>query len=48
MIAELQDLYPEYAAALTGIMFSVIAILELIGPIAVHFALRKVREDNIR
>lgn len=48
MMADLQMLYPEFAAGLTGIIFSAIAVLELIGPIAVHLALRKVREDNLR
>jgi Kef-type K+ transport system membrane component KefB len=48
MLADLQQLYPEFAVGLTGIVFSALAILELIGPIVVHLALRKVREDNIR
>jgi Kef-type K+ transport system membrane component KefB len=48
LMAELQTLYPEFAAALAGIMFSAMAVLELLGPIVVHVALRKVREDNIR
>ncbi|MCM5570829.1 cation:proton antiporter [Burkholderiaceae bacterium FT117] len=47
MMADLQQLYPEFAAGLTGVMFSAIAVLELIGPIAVHLALRKARESNI-
>ncbi|MCC7058795.1 MAG: cation:proton antiporter [Burkholderiaceae bacterium] len=48
MMADLQGLYPQFAAELTGIVFSVIAVLELIGPIAVQAALRYVNEDNIR
>lgn len=48
LMAELQMLYPGFAAALAGTMFSAMAVLELVGPIVVHVALRKVREDNIR
>lgn len=48
MMADLQNLYPEFAALLTGIVFSAIAVLELIGPIAVQAALRYVDEANIR
>lgn len=48
LMVELQTLYPEFAWQLTGIVFSAIAILELIGPIVVHAALRYVHEDNIR
>jgi Kef-type K+ transport system membrane component KefB len=47
LMAELQMLYPDFAAALAGAMFSAMAVLELLGPIVVHVALRKVREDNI-
>ncbi len=47
MMTELQILYPEFASHLTGIVFSAIAFLELIGPIAVHFALRWVHEETI-
>ncbi len=48
LMVELQTLYPEFAWQLTGIVFSAIAILELIGPIVVHAALRSVHEDHIR
>ena len=48
LLADLQSLYPHFAATLTHMIFSAIAILELAGPIAVHYALRMVREDNIR
>jgi Kef-type K+ transport system membrane component KefB len=48
LMADLQNLYPDFAASLAGIMFSAIAILELVGPILVHGALRKVREENVR
>ena len=51
LMADLQNLYPEFAATLTGIVFSAIAILELVGPIIVHVALREAREvheENIR
>ncbi len=48
MMVELQNLYPEFASHLTAVVFSAIAFLELIGPIAVHLALRWVHEENIR
>ncbi len=48
MMTELQYLYPEFASHLTAIVFSAIAFLELIGPIAVHLALRWVHEENVR
>jgi Kef-type K+ transport system membrane component KefB len=48
LMADLQLLYPDFAAELAGMVFSAIAILELVGPIVVHVALRKVREDNLR
>ncbi len=48
LIVELQNLYPGFASQLTAIVFSAIAVLELVGPIAVHAALRYVHEDNIR
>ena len=48
LLADLQSLYPHFAATLTHMLFAAIAILELAGPIAVHYALRMVREDNIR
>ncbi len=48
MMTELQNLYPEFASHLTAIVFSAIAFLELIGPIAVHLALRWVHEENVR
>lgn len=47
MMSELQNLYPEFASNLTATVFSAIAFLELIGPIAVHLALRWVHEENI-
>jgi len=48
MMADLQAVYPEFAAQLTGIVFSAVAVLELLGPIAVQAALRYVNEDKIR
>ncbi|HEY0877950.1 MAG TPA: cation:proton antiporter [Zeimonas sp.] len=48
MMTELQNLYPEFASHLAAVVFSAIAFLELIGPIAVHLALRWVHEENIR
>ncbi|MBW7924076.1 MAG: cation:proton antiporter [Burkholderiaceae bacterium] len=48
MMVELQNLYPEFASQLTAVVFSAIAFLELIGPIAVHLALRWVHEENLR
>ncbi|MBN9429754.1 MAG: cation:proton antiporter [Burkholderiales bacterium] len=48
LMADLQNLYPDFAASLTGIVFSAVAVLELIGPIAVQLALRWTREDHSR
>ncbi len=48
LMSDLQGLYPEFAAQPAGIVFSAVAVLELIGPIAVQAALRYVNEDNIR
>ncbi|MGD9942394.1 MAG: cation:proton antiporter [Burkholderiaceae bacterium] len=48
LMADLQHLYPDFAASLTGIVFSAVAVLELIGPIAVQMALRFAREDHTR
>ena len=48
LTADLQAVYPEFATQLTGIVFSAVAVLELLGPIAVQAALRYVNEDNIR
>ncbi|MDT3678336.1 MAG: cation:proton antiporter [Burkholderiaceae bacterium] len=48
MMVELQNLYPDFASHLTAVVFSAIAFLELIGPIAVHLALRWVNEENVR
>ncbi|MCD6679302.1 MAG: cation:proton antiporter [Burkholderiaceae bacterium] len=48
MMVELQNLYPSFASHLTAVVFSAIAFLELIGPIAVHLALRWVNEENVR
>ncbi|MFA7667391.1 MAG: cation:proton antiporter [Burkholderiaceae bacterium] len=48
LMSDLQTLYPEFAAGLTFIVFSAVAMLELIGPIAVYLALRTVREGSIR
>ena len=48
LTADLQAVYPAFAAQLTGIVFSAVAVLELLGPIAVQAALRYVNEDNIR
>ena len=47
MLADLEGLYPHFAGTLTHMVFSAIAILELLGPIAVHYALRMVREENL-
>lgn len=47
MTSELQNLYPAFASNLTATVFSAIAFLELIGPIAVHLALRWVHEENV-
>ena len=48
MMVELQNLYPEFASQLTAVVFSAIAFLELIGPIAGHLALRCGHEENLR
>jgi hypothetical protein len=38
------ELYPEFGAKLGAIMLAAVLILELIGPIAVQFALRRAGE----
>jgi Kef-type K+ transport system membrane component KefB len=48
MMADLQAIYPAFAAQMTGIVFSAVAVLELLGPIAVQAALRYVNEDKLR
>jgi Kef-type K+ transport system membrane component KefB len=48
LMSDLQGLYPEFAALLVGIVFSAVAVLELIGPIVVQAALRYVHEDHAR
>ena len=48
LMSDLQGLYPEFAALLVGIVFSAVAVLELIGPIVVQAALRYVHEDHVR
>lgn len=48
LMSDLQVLYPAFAAQPAGIVLSAVAVLELLGPIAVQAALRYVNEDNIR
>jgi Kef-type K+ transport system membrane component KefB len=44
MVQGTADLYPEFGARLAAIVLSAVLILELIGPIAVQFALRSAGE----
>lgn len=44
MVHSTKDLYPEFDAKLAAIVLSAVLILELIGPIAVQFALKKAGE----
>ncbi|MBI4194312.1 MAG: cation:proton antiporter [Betaproteobacteria bacterium] len=44
MVYNATDLYPEFGAKLAAIVLSAVLILELIGPIAVQFALKKAGE----
>jgi Kef-type K+ transport system membrane component KefB len=44
MVHGTTDLYPEFGARLAAIVLSAVLILELIGPLAVQFALRKAGE----
>lgn len=39
LVADVSRLYPEFGGAMTGIMIATIALLELMGPLATHFAL---------
>ena len=48
LVAELQALYPEFGAGIAATALSMIAVLELVGPIAVHAALRHSKEENVR
>lgn len=44
MVQGTADLYPEFGARLAAIVLSAVLILELLGPIAVQFALRRAGE----
>lgn len=44
MVRGTSDLYPEFGARLAAIVLSAVLILELLGPIAVDFALRRAGE----
>jgi hypothetical protein len=44
MVHGTANLYPEFGAKLAAIVLSAVLILELLGPIAVQFALRQAGE----
>ena len=44
MMSRTTRLYPEFGATLAPIVLSAVLILELIGPVAVQFALKKAGE----
>jgi len=44
MVRGTSDLYPEFGAKLAAIVLSAVLILELIGPLAVHFAFKRAGE----
>jgi len=44
MVHGTADLYPEFGARLSAIVLSAVLILELIGPVAVQFALKRAGE----
>jgi hypothetical protein len=44
MVRGTTELYPEFGAKLGAIVLSAVLILELLGPIAVDFALRRAGE----
>lgn len=51
LVADVSQLYPEFGGAMAGIMIAVIALLELLGPLATHFALVRSGEaapDGVR
>jgi Kef-type K+ transport system membrane component KefB len=44
MVHGTSDLYPEFGAKLAAIVLSAVLILELVGPLAVQFALKRAGE----
>lgn len=51
LVADMSRLYPEFGSAMAGIMIATIALLELLGPLATHFALVRAGEaapDGVR
>ena len=44
MVHQTTLLYPEFGAQLAGIVVSAVLILEILGPIAVQFALKRAGE----
>jgi len=44
MVQDTSNLYPEFGAALSAVVLSAVAILELIGPLATQFALKRAGE----
>jgi hypothetical protein len=44
MVHGTADLYPEFGVKLSAIVLSAVLILELIGPVATQFALRRAGE----
>jgi Kef-type K+ transport system membrane component KefB len=44
MVQDTSALYPEFGARLAAVILAVVAILEVLGPLAAHFALRRAGE----
>jgi len=44
MVQNTTQLYPEFGAKLAAIVLSAVLILELLGPVAVQFALKRAGE----
>ena len=46
LLGDLQLLHPHFASMLVHTVFAAIGVLELVGPVATHYALRMVREAS--
>ncbi|MBI3938840.1 MAG: hypothetical protein HY323_17855, partial [Betaproteobacteria bacterium] len=46
MVHGTSELYPEFGARLAAIVLSAVLVMEIVGPIAVQFALRRAGEAN--
>jgi hypothetical protein len=47
MVHGTTELYPEFGARLAAIVLSAVLILEILGPVAVQFALRRAGEAAV-